>query len=221
MDNRKFVLSVEQAHFDQERNALMNYIFERFEEGYALKGIENNEVSDDRELVIPAQHLDLPIIAIMTNAFYGCTYPREITFSSEIMYVLASAFENCVSLESIKIPFCEDGVIDQKAFKGCTKLKNVDLQEGLSFILEGAFMNCTNLESITIPYSVKRIKNEAFRDCNSLKEVVFLGDPKIDVDAFSNHKSMVFIARGEHKHISEFITRDEEERKIKIVETIR
>lgn len=52
----------------------------------------------------------------------------------------------------------------------------VELSHGIEIIGEGAFRGCPNLERIILSSSITQIDDFAFEDCESLQEVVFMGN---------------------------------------------
>lgn len=52
---------------------------------------------------------------------------------------------------------------------------DVSVRAGTLSIASGAFSTCTNLNKITLPDSLKVVDIDAFKDCNSIAEVVFNG----------------------------------------------
>ena len=56
------------------------------------------------------------------------------------------------------------------SFKGCAKLEHVQLPEGLISI--GDFRDCTSLKEVVFPHTVEDINEDAFRGCKSLREIV-------------------------------------------------
>ncbi len=70
------------------------------------------------------------------------------------------------------------------AFDGCSSLRyinlNPDYEGGLN---KEIFKACKSLESIVIPAGVSKLVN-AFENCTSLRELVFLGDPTFEDDVF-------------------------------------
>lgn len=111
------------------------------------------------KLVIPDT-----VTKIAGNAFSDCIRVKDVTMPvSAISYipknslkevvitsgseVPESAFENCYSLDSVKLPD-EVWKIDDTAFSGCYKLVRIQVSGNLSKIGHGAFYNCTSLKEI-------------------------------------------------------------------------
>ena len=109
--------------------------------------------------------------------------------------ICAFAFNNCVSLTSIKIP---DGLksIGQSAFYGCAGLTGLALPDSITTIDMLAFYGCTSLTRLVIPDGVTSIGKSTLGDCDSLTSVVipssvtsigegaFYGTPADDIDIY-------------------------------------
>ena len=93
-----------------------------------------------------------------------------ITFDADVTSIGDSAFHQCQSLTSIRIP---DSVtsIGEGAFWNCSSLTSVTIGNSVTSIGEGAFSSCDSLTSVTIPYSVTSIGRGAFEYCYSLTSV--------------------------------------------------
>lgn len=65
-------------------------------------------------------------------------------------------------------------VIGDGAFTG-TLLSTITIPDDVCEIPQNAFSNCDNLKDITIPQSVQSIGRCAFASCDALKEIIFLG----------------------------------------------
>ena len=105
----------------------------------------------------------------------------EGTKNAEFRY---QCFNGCTSLETVTVPdSCETLSIDSGAFKGDESLVTVDLPEKayISLIDEAAFEGCKSLESFIMPGKCPEqftISKDAFKNCTSLKKVVFPSDFK-------------------------------------------
>jgi len=127
--------------------------------------------------------LSTELTSIPGRTFAKCESLRYVTLPKEITSIQNSAFEFCTSLSSITLPdhLTELG---EKSFYGCSSLLRVDIPEGVERIVgeyiggdmgNGPFGECTSLETVTIPKTVTSIGDQAFRGCESLKDVYFAG----------------------------------------------
>lgn len=80
-------------------------------------------------------------------------------------------FENCTSLEHVKLPAGLTS-LPRYTFSGCTSLQSVDMPSALISIGYDAFKDCSSLTSIEIPDGVTTIGYSAFEGCSSLTEVI-------------------------------------------------
>lgn len=110
--------------------------------GYIVTGY--NELKNPKEIVIPSEYEDLPVVAIGYQAFMY----RD-------------------TLKKVVIPNTVKS-IGERAFAYCTALNTVVLGSGVESIGEGVFVNCHSLEQIYIPASVKEISYQVFYGCTKL-----------------------------------------------------
>ena len=98
-------------------------------------------------------------------AFSGMTTIKEIDLSStKASSIDSNAFNNCVSLESLKLPSTIES-IGSYAFRNCTEMKEFNLNDGLKNIGESTFQNCTGLHSLTIPETVTSMGKKMLNGC--------------------------------------------------------
>ena len=114
--------------------------------------------TDISEIVIPAS-----VKIIQGAAFYGCKNLKKVVFESDKIDELHGCFQNCTSLQSIKLPRYV-GLTSYEMFSGCTNLTSVTLPENLTEIKDGTFENCTKLTTINIPASVTKVGSHVFSD---------------------------------------------------------
>ena len=133
--------------------------------------------------------IDIPgtVTSIGKNAFTRCTFLKSATIRDGVTSIGASAFKDCLSLESVDIPGSVTS-IKVGAFEGCSFLKSVAIPDGVVSIDKSAFKNCLSLESVYIPDSVTSIDNDAFEGCSSLANVRIPGSVflKLGLEPFRN-----------------------------------
>lgn len=78
------------------------------------------------------------------------------------------------AVTSLTLPDCMY-VLRDNAISHMAGLQSVTLNEGLEVICDTNFNNCPSLTSVTIPASVRLI-DEAFKNCESLREIRFEGE---------------------------------------------
>ena len=101
---------------------------------------------------------------------------KSVEIPDGVSEIGSSAFWNCKSLESVKLPkelvYKEkSGGIGYSAFTGCEKLTSIELPENLEVIERKTFAFCTALKTVKIPASVKQVNRGAFYGCTALEEI--------------------------------------------------
>ncbi len=156
-------------------------------------------------------------VVVSNEAFYSCDDLKSVTFStdpvtgtSDMAAIGTSAFENCKSLTSVKIP---DGVsiIGNNAFAYCYGISELQLPNNKELVMgsyafyclehlkelvipdkievfgykgmDSFFAGCSNLERVVVGRGVKVIYSGAFKDCGKLKEVVCYEDGSLEAVA--------------------------------------
>ena len=112
---------------------------------------------EEKYTVINVKVID-HITEIPNRAFSGCKFLTtiDISSSSTLSKIQASAFEGCVSLICIAFPtFLE--IIEEEAFKNCNHLLAVSFPNNSKCkeIQNQAFSNCNSLTSINLPGSIE------------------------------------------------------------------
>ena len=157
------------------------------------------------EMIVPA--------IIGRHCFYNCTRLEKVHFFDYFRggypgyYIHESAFENCQNLKEIDLS--KVARINKNAFMGCSSLTSVDLSS-LRVLEEGAFLNCSSLMQVIFNHNLngeqlmkqvfmpeeknkkddtegpKFIKENTFKGCSSLKELVIPSSIKtIAANAFA------------------------------------
>lgn len=93
-------------------------------------------------------------------------------------------------------------------FDACRGVKTVEFAEYTSTTYLGAelFKNCTNLHTVKLPLNLKEVRKYTFRNCDSLKNIVFYSDAKINELAFyecSNLESITGLRGSEAQAFAE------------------
>jgi hypothetical protein len=86
-----------------------------------------------------------------------------------------SAFRDCEELYSVEIRSGHNET-GNKMFSNCTSL--VEARIDTNVIVENTFTGCRRLEYVHLGNNVHMIKNDAFRSCVSLKEIIYDGTKK-------------------------------------------
>jgi len=127
-----------------------------------------------QDITIPATIDDIPVVEIASNAFKNQVNLFTVSFDrgSQVKKIGNNAFENCRSLNDIKLPNSINFVGDD-AFSNCIKLTNITLSKNLVDLGAYAFAACTSLESITLPSTLSTINEFTFTGCLKLTSVTF------------------------------------------------
>jgi hypothetical protein len=94
---------------------------------------------------------------------------KYVVLGSKISYIPMNTFSNYSKLEKIEFKYNEVHV-SSWAFLSCKNLKNIINSESITNVDEKGFAGCSNLTNIKLP-NIKKIHEEAFKDCISLKEI--------------------------------------------------
>ena len=187
-------------------------------------GVEIGEYSFNG--CVNLQNVILPddLSILPSRAFQCCKSLRFIDLPKNLEKIESGVFEGCESLETITIPQ-KVFLLDKLAFAECIRLYEVKWENIYSWELElseigfGAFEGCKMLHEMNIPSNVTVIKDNAFKDCQNLHEIVFWGDSltelgssafegcsslqsitiphdltKIEADTFKNCKNLRYIS---------------------------
>jgi len=119
-----------------------DYTFEDYENGIIITSA-SEKTKSTYHLTLPEEINGKKVLAIGEKAFLKSDF-INVTFSSNIIRIEKSAFQDCKSLQE------------------------VNLNEGLEYIGISAFANCYSLFSLNIPFSTVKIDDHAFEKCYSL-----------------------------------------------------
>lgn len=119
-------------------------------------------------------------------AFFDCTSLKQFDFS-DVSRINESAFYNCSSLESIKIPdSTSTTTIEQFAFYGCSGLTGIEIPKNIKTIGKNAFWGCSGIKKLKIPGTVETISKSAFGKCTGLEELdIEEGVKTVEEEAFA------------------------------------
>lgn len=154
---------------------------------------------EEEEMTIPNMINGCEIVGIAKGVYKGCLTVKKINVSEGIKVIGSGAFQDCKSLENIKLPNSlvqigsiikeyEDGAfsntnlkevtippnvkyIGANTFSWCENLKKVEMSNNIEVIYAGAFRCCGKLEEIIWSSNLVEIGEEAFYGCDSLHNV--------------------------------------------------
>lgn len=140
---------------------------------------EDDIIDKDVEVV----ELGCDVKKIEDDAFRELGSLREVTCYSKWVTLGKRAFENCTSLEKVKL---HTECIPPACFRHCGALREFDFA-GVRHILTDAFVCCFSLEKVDRP-EVEVIESFAFDGCTGLKEFESaLPEAYISPYAFDEH----------------------------------
>ena len=103
-------------------------------------------------------------------AFDGCWALDNMELTNSITSIGEYAFRSC-GLHEVNIP-SSISKISRNTFSSCGNLTKLTLNEGLVTISEWAFNN-TPIDTLICPSSLRKIENNAFDNCNQLGQIEF------------------------------------------------
>lgn len=103
-------------------------------------------------------------------AFDGCWALDNMELTNSITSIGEYAFRSC-GLHEVNIP-SSISEISRNTFSSCGNLTKLTLNEGLVTISEWAFNN-TPIDTLICPSSLRKIENNAFDNCNQLGQIEF------------------------------------------------
>ena len=122
------------------------------------------------------------------TAFGDCPTLTTINFPDNLIQIGEHAFDGCSFLQNVKLP-SSLRLLGTGAFEG-TAIKTIEIPSSLITIPQSTFDECYYLETVTIPNSVKGIETCAFRNCSSLKTVIYNGTKeewiRINIASYGN-----------------------------------
>ena len=172
-----------------------------FAEGATIQKIGSNSFQHCtglKEITIPNS-----VTNIEYEAFNDCQNLKTIHIPANTTSINQGAFSLCGNLTKFDVDdnnqqySCVDGMLTSKDKKtlcifpgGKANDEITLLSPSFTAIGERAFYYCKKLTNVTIPKHVTKIGNEAFRMCDNLKTIAFLGDTPIEeenigTDAFT------------------------------------
>ncbi len=162
-----------------------------FAEGATIQKIGSNSFQHCtglKEITIPNS-----VTSIEYEAFNDCQNLKAIHIPAKTTSINQGAFSLCGNLTKFDVDdnnqqySCVDGMLTSKDKKtlcifpgGKANDEITLLSPSFTAIGERAFYYCKKLTNVTIPKHVTTIGKEAFRMCDNLKTIAFLGDTPIE-----------------------------------------
>ena len=114
-------------------------------------------------------------------------YAKQVNIKENTVSYYKKALKGCTQITGIYDPSpVKLKEIGEECFEDCTEITYFDFSDcpNLETVGTGAFRNCTALTQITFSDSVKKIGEEAFYGCESLKQIGMTGVEEIGDRAF-------------------------------------
>lgn len=109
---------------------------------------------------------------------------KKVIIEDGITSIGMYQFNFLTNLEEVK--FGKDvELINNNSFGGCVKLKTITFNEGLKQIELRCFQECA-IANIVFPSTLQSIGYGSFNKCEGLRTITYLGNTKVDDEAFEN-----------------------------------
>ncbi len=148
------------------------YEFDSENDGYVIRFYTIGWLKNDKELGIPAEYKNEPVVGIRGDVFANVKTLEKVVLPETIKEIRGGAFAYASNLEEINLP---EGIpeIKGETFQGCESLKEITIPDSVTRIGGHAFRENYKLEKVNIgPNSqLTEIGSSAFRECYKLKEI--------------------------------------------------
>ena len=128
----------------------------------------------EKTVYIPSEYNSKPVKRIEQSAFSTANAKlnlQNVYFESSSFDVIGtSAFENCVALKLINMPYVVNE-ISTNSFRNCSSLETISFPTTLNVIGTGAFSFCVKLTTLRIPSTVTSIGADAFANNTKLTTI--------------------------------------------------
>lgn len=176
-------------------------------------------ISNQADVVIPAEIDGYPVTRIGEKAFADCTFLASVVLPNENMDVADNAFDNCPNAafyaaepdgnnysdegdsieDSFTYEFNGAGVTIVK-YNGRQLVVNIPSEidgKPVTIIGQNAFDGCAFVQAVNLPDTVTFIDKWAFAGCTSMSSIIIPDSvTRIDFDAFSNE--LISVALPDH-----------------------
>ena len=117
------------------------------------------------------------------DVFRYCKNLASIQLPSTLRVIHHNAFNGCTALNNIMLPNHLE-TIGAYSFKDCTALERLVIPNSVTMIYGGAFQG-SGLISVSIGSSVHVIREDTFRECQRLEEIVYSPGTRFSIHAFT------------------------------------
>ena len=155
-------------------------------DGYVIRFYTIGWLKNDKELEIPEEYKNEPVVGIRGEVFANVKTLRKVVLPDTIKEIRGQAFQYASNLEEINLP---EGIPEIKGntFEECN-LKEITIPDSVTRIGGHAFRSNSSLEKVNIsPTSkLKEIGSSAFRECYELDEIYLPAGVYVKERAFKN-----------------------------------
>lgn len=141
--------------------------------------------AEDRQIVVPSEYRNKPVVAIGKGAFSSCEKIISISIPDSVTSIGDGALSDCTNLETV-VWSQNSGLktIGHRAFAS-SGLVTIDIPDGVTTIGEYAFYECEQLKKVSLGDNVTDIGGYAFCECPSLTAIALpKGLTEISMGAF-------------------------------------
>ena len=161
--------------------------------------------------------------SIGINSFTNCTSLKEINIPTTVAEIRECAFEGCNELETVTFLGSGNISLMSNVFKGCKALNRVNTKDMESWFNMKFVNNESNplttahnlyiddllVTDVVVPETIKKINDNAFNGCESLKSVTFsTAVDTIGQYAFQNCKGLEKLNTADVKVVGGYAFRD-------------
>lgn len=145
-----------------------------------LREISEGAINMCDNLKTVSFHSSNNIISIKPRNFISCKNLTTVSFeNAQIDSLQDYSFSNCPNLQSVTLPSTIKYIGD--TFQNCPQLTTLEFPTDSQLaVIDGGFRQLTALEKVSLPASLKSLREYAFKDCTSLKEIEFAPTGALD-----------------------------------------
>lgn len=126
----------------------------------------DSKFTDDVVVISPQVHV------IEDKAFINNVSIRHVVIPDSVRSIGMYSFENCSSLQSVKMYCNRIAKLNAGTFANCFSLANVDMTcKKMTAIEDECFRSCYSLQKISLPNTIEHIGNSCFESCYNLKDI--------------------------------------------------
>ena len=177
-----------------------------FEYSLLDNGVAITKYIGSGDIVMIPEKIEGKDVVRITATSFADSGVRAVYIPDSVCAIEKGAFENCLNLSTLRVPFIGDGEgetnggvifgaddIISNGIKVPGSLKMLIIGEGEVEISSNSLSYFKNLEAVILPSSVLKIGRFAFNECRSLVYVDFGGAKLIEEYAFLACDSLIYL----------------------------